>query len=247
VAVKVESAAPERFDIRRQAIVDAAVELANTESLAGVTMRAVAARLGVGTMTLYSYVPSKEELIDLMVDEANSAMLVAPPLPGYWRDALRAIALRTREAFEQHPWMFDAPPLRVHQRINFLRHVEQSLEAVASLGLDHETNAALLSAVDDYTLGHTLRSLRRKRIMRNVRVAAAHAKPAPDTARELDPAIAAALEAGELPRLKEVFGGGVQGGARSRPLMPPQADFERGLDWLLDGIEAWLPPGSRRG
>jgi AcrR family transcriptional regulator len=243
MAVKFESARPERSEIRRQAIVDAAVALANSSGLAAVTMRNVAERLGVGTMTLYSYVPSKDELIDLMVDESNRAMLVPPPLPGHWRDALRAISLRTRSAFEQHPWMLDAPPLRIHQRINFLRHVEQSLEAVAPLGLDHETNTALLSAVDDYTLGYTVRSQRRKRIARNVRAAAARGKPRPHEGWASDPVIVAALEAGELPRLLEIFGGedSAHGGAaKPRPLMPPQADFERGLDWLLDGIEAWL-------
>src|SRR5688500_18200740 len=52
------------------ALVSAAMELADGHGLAGVTMGRVAAALGVGTMTLYSYVRSKAELVDLMVDEA---------------------------------------------------------------------------------------------------------------------------------------------------------------------------------
>jgi AcrR family transcriptional regulator len=228
----------ERSDIRRQAIVDAGVALADSDGIAAVTMRQVAERLGVGTMTLYSYVANKDELVDLMLDEVSREMLVPVPLPGNWRDALRAIALRTRDAMQLHPWMFEATTRRLKQRVNFLRHVEQSLAAVASLELDGETTTAILTAVDDYTLGHAVRHRARQRIVREARAAAARGESRGGEEPSLDPAIAAAVEAGELPLVAQVFGT-ARGGA-SRPQIPPESDFERGLDWLLDGIEAWL-------
>ena len=228
----------ERSDVRRQAIVNAGVALADSDGIAAVTMRQVAERLGVGTMTLYSYVANKDELLDLMLDDVSREMLVPEPLPGHWRDALVAIAQRTRDAMDLHPWMFEATTRRLKQRINFLRHVEQSLAAVSALGIDGPTTAAILTAVDDYTLGHAVRHRARQRIVREVRAAAARGETHAAEQPSLDLAIAAALEAGELPLVEEVFGS--SGGGGPRPLMPPESDFERGLDWLLDGIEARL-------
>jgi AcrR family transcriptional regulator len=175
-------------DVRRRAIVDAAIALADSEGLVAVTMRAVAGRLGVGTMTLYSYVEAKDELLDLMLEELSGEMLLDEPVPSDWREALTAIAKRTRAVLEAHPWMFKAATREPGLGVNFLRHVEQSRAAVASLALDNEATAAILAAVDDYTLGHALRARVRRRL----------ARPQPD------------------------------------------AGFERGLEWLLDGIEAWL-------
>jgi AcrR family transcriptional regulator len=228
----------ERSDIRRQAIVEAGVALADSDGIAAVTMRQVAGRLGVGTMTLYSYVANKDELVDLMLDEVSREMLVPEPLPAHWRDALAAIALRTRDAMDLHPWMFEATTRRLKQRLNFLRHVEQSLAAVATLELDGEMTTAILTAVDDYTLGHAVRGQARQRIVREARAAAARGEAPGSEDPSLDPAIAAALAAGELPLVEEAFGRS-RGGA-PRPLLPPESDFARGLDWLLDGIAAWL-------
>ncbi|HEY1176756.1 MAG TPA: TetR/AcrR family transcriptional regulator, partial [Phytomonospora sp.] len=53
-----------------EAIVRTAIALADAEGLAALSMRKVAERLGVGTMSLYTYVPGKPELLDLMLDAA---------------------------------------------------------------------------------------------------------------------------------------------------------------------------------
>jgi AcrR family transcriptional regulator len=217
----------ERSDVRRQAIVDAAVALADSEGVAAVTMRNVAERLGVGTMTLYSYVADKHELLDLMSDEVSRSMLVPEPLPGDWREALRQIALRTRDALDRHPWIFDARSPRPRHRINTMHHVEQSLEAVAPLGVDQDTAAAVLMAVDDYTLGHAVRKHVRQRLVRD------RAATPP-----VDPAVERAFEAGELPLLETRM----RSGAGLNP--QPESSFEQGLEWLLDGIEAAVAPRS---
>jgi AcrR family transcriptional regulator len=217
----------------RQAIVEAAVELADAEGLEAVSMRRLAEKLGVGTMTPYTYVESKDELLDLMRDEVSRAMLVPEPLPAEWRAGLRAIALRTRDALEAHPWSFDARSHRPRIRINLSRHIEQSVSVIEGLGVDRETGAAVLFAVDDYVIGHCLRRRLRQRTIRAIRAAAAEAGE--DGPPRLDPDVAAAIESGELARVRRIF---ERRSGRTIAGVPPEADFERGLDWMLDGIEA---------
>jgi AcrR family transcriptional regulator len=213
----------------RQAVVEAAVALANAEGLEAVSMRRLAEELGVGTMTPYTYVASKDELLGLMRDEVARAMLVPEPLPGDWREALRQIALHTREAIEANPWMVDARPRSGPVRINLARHIEQSASVVEALGAEPQLGAAALAAVDDYVFGHCLRQRARKRKIRSRRAAAA----AGETPLPLAPEVEAAIEAGELPRFGRVF---AALGDR-RGIVPPEPDFEQGLEWLLDGIE----------
>src|ERR1044072_8816884 len=88
-------------------IVAAAVELADTDGIDGVSMRRVADRLGVGTMSLYRYVPSKAELQDLMLD---AVMADAPAV----HDAdgggggLEPFARRSLDGYRRHPWLLRA-------------------------------------------------------------------------------------------------------------------------------------------
>jgi hypothetical protein len=105
-----------------------------------------------------------------------------------------------------------------------MRHIEQSLRAVASLDVDEATKGTILMAVDDYTIGHTIRArVRKARTDRRSK------------ALELHPEVEAALAAGDLPALAGPI---AARGARPGAGLPPEADFERGLEWLLDGIEA---------
>jgi AcrR family transcriptional regulator len=232
---------PEKATARRQEIVDAAVALADAEGLEAVSMRRLAEKLGVGTMTPYSYVADKDELLDLMLDEIGRGMLLPEPLPDDWRQALRAIALSTRATIEAHPWIFRGQARRPRGRINTMRHIEQSIAAVLMLGVDRETGARVLMAVDDYVLGHCFRKRMRERMTRAMATAAGTGKPAENGERPpLDPEVEAAMEAGELPLIARGFKERRAGAFRG---VPPEGDFETGLDWLLDGIEALAERG----
>jgi AcrR family transcriptional regulator len=228
---------PEKASARRQQIVDAAVELADAEGLEAVSMRRLAEKLGVGTMTPYSYVADKDELLDLMLDEVGREMLVPEPLPDDWRAALRTIAYATRATVEAHPWIFRGQARRPRGRINTMRHIEQSIGAVQMLGADRLTGARVLMAVDDYVLGHCFRKRSRERMTRAIE---ARGEGGPGGLPPLDPEVEAAMEAGELPLIKRGFeqrrGGAFRG-------VPPEADFESGLEWMLDGIEALAKSG----
>jgi AcrR family transcriptional regulator len=143
-------------------IVGAALDVADEEGLDAVSMRRVAQELGVGAMTLYSYVESKDELIELMGDEIMAEMLV-PELPADWREALRAIGRRTRVALLHHPWVVGASGRGAARsdRIgpNAMRHFEQSVAAVSGLGLDRAGMFELISAVDDFVIGSVAREI----------------------------------------------------------------------------------------
>jgi AcrR family transcriptional regulator len=125
-------------------VVGAAIGLADTEGLGAVTMRQIAHLLGVVPMSLYTYVPGKAELLDLMLDTIYSQMprndLTARP----WRERLTAIAHENRELFDRHPWVAEIATSRPPLGPGVMAKYEHELGAFAGLGLDDvEMDAAL--------------------------------------------------------------------------------------------------------
>ncbi|WP_371581346.1 TetR/AcrR family transcriptional regulator [Streptomyces sp. NBC_01314] len=88
----------------RADIAAAAVRLADAGGLDAVSMRHVAAELGCGTMSLYNYVPRKEDLYELMVDAVGGEHELWEP-SGDWRADMRRVAHQTRDLLRRHPWM----------------------------------------------------------------------------------------------------------------------------------------------
>jgi AcrR family transcriptional regulator len=86
------------------AIMAAAIAVADTDGLAGLSMRAVAERLGVTAMALYTYVPGKDELVDLMYDGAHAGLPVRYDLGQGWRAAVTSWAADLLRCYVQHPW-----------------------------------------------------------------------------------------------------------------------------------------------
>ena len=187
-------------------------------------MRNVARRLGVGTMTLYSYVSSKDDLLDLMFDEVMRELLLPEPLPEDWREALSAISRRTREVWLRHPWISSSLGQRSEFGPNSMRHVEQSLAAVGGLGIDGPQAFVVLAAVDDYTLGH---------VMRQVGMQAGLNREGMDRdewRRAMEPYWREMIATGEFPRLAKM--------ADTDWDFLNEERFELGLAWILDGIAA---------
>ena len=86
------------------AIVTAAIAVADTDGLAGLSMRAVAERLGVTAMALYTYVPGKNELVDLMYDGAHAELPGRYDLGQGWREAVTSWASDLVRCYVRHPW-----------------------------------------------------------------------------------------------------------------------------------------------
>src|SRR5215213_8438643 len=94
-----------RLDLSIDRIVRAAVEIADADGMAALSMRRVAERLGVGTMSLYTYVPGKAELIDLMLDTVYGETAKPDTVPGGWRGRLEQVARENWELYRRHRWM----------------------------------------------------------------------------------------------------------------------------------------------
>src|SRR3954447_7204088 len=120
-----------RRALSTDAIVETGLRIADEDGIEAVSMRRIALALGVGTMSLYHHVADKEELLELMADAISGELLVPGGVLGDWREALRAIAHRTRDAFLRHPWLIDTAGRRPLVTPNQLRHIEQSVAVVA--------------------------------------------------------------------------------------------------------------------
>ena len=234
----------------RDDIAEAAVAVADADGLDAVSMRRVASELGLGTMSLYHYVRSKDELLDLMGNWIMGGQLVdEADLRRGWREGLTAIAQATRANFERHPWMGGAmsPRPSTIPGPNALRHVDQSLAAVADLGLDVRSQMEIIGVVDDYVIGFVVRSQR---------VAEHEEGVAEDTVAEwMDKVfghLRSQIESGAFPHLKRALEANRAAGGHDEDLgrmASSQERFERGLELLLDGIEAKFakPVKKRRG
>lgn len=191
--------------LNRQKIAAVALALADKEGFEAVSMRRVAQELGVGTMSLYYYVKTKDDLVAAM-DDALMGETLLPSLPNDWRRAMMAIAERTHSMFLRHPWalvsMQSASP-----GLNAMRHMEQCLEALAETSMTSGQKITLLTTVDDFVFGHALRA------------AAAAAAIDIEFAK-------AQLATGAFPRIAEVFANGRIDAKKDR--------FELTLEALLD-------------
>jgi AcrR family transcriptional regulator len=120
------------------AVVEAAIALADEAGLEAVSMRAVAERLGVSAMTLYTYVPGKSELVDLMLDALWLAM------PREAQPTMRSVADANRALYEAHPWAARVTTARPPLGPGLLAKYEHELAAFEGLGLsDVDMDAAL--------------------------------------------------------------------------------------------------------
>ena len=191
--------------LSREKIAAVALAIADSEGFSAVSMRCVAQKLNVGTMSLYYYVKTKDDLIAVMDDALMSEALL-PSVPDNWQKALMEIATRTHALFLRHPWalsaMLAAPP-----GLNAMRHMEQCLQALAKTRMNSEQKLTLLALVDDFVFGHALR------------------EAADDTKIDVEFA-QAQMATGAFPQLLKVFGN------RRTPLRSDR--FQIGLRVLLE-------------
>ncbi|HEX2133296.1 MAG TPA: TetR/AcrR family transcriptional regulator [Actinophytocola sp.] len=136
-----------------ETIVAAAVEVADAEGLDGLSMRRVADALGVGTMSLYRYVPSKAELHDLMLD---AVMGEDPPLDlvtGGWRAGLERLARASLDGYVRHPWLLRASLTRGAMGPNQTATLDAVLGALDGIGLTGGERMAVVELVVGYVRG----------------------------------------------------------------------------------------------
>lgn len=146
---QVRRSAGRRPSLDVDGLVRAGIQLADERGLEAASMGGVAKALGVGTMTLYTYVPSKEELLDLMVDEVLAErQLPGPgePRPVDWREQVEVYSEQTRAMFQRHPWLARVSTVRPPVGPGMLAGREYLLSTLLSLNLSpRDTNTAALA------------------------------------------------------------------------------------------------------
>jgi AcrR family transcriptional regulator len=208
-------------------VVRAATELADSESLAAVTMRRVAQVLGVAPMTLYTYLPGKAELLDLMLDAAYAQMPRTDTMGHPWRHRLTAVAAENRALFEAHPWAATVSTIRPPLGPGQMAKYEHELSALEGLGLDDvEMDAALthlLSFVQVCARNATAaRIAQQNSAMDDEQWWAANA-----------PLLARVLDADAYPIAARV---GTAAGAAHGSAYSPEHAYQFGLHRVLDGL-----------
>lgn len=220
-------------------IVTTAVALADAEGVGALSMRRVASELGVGAMSLYTYVPGKGELLDLMVDAVlgelageaagpADAAHAAEDVGASWRDRLEAVARANWVLYERHPWLLQVaasgrPPLGPHVMAKY----EHELRAVDGIGLDEVQMDDVITLVNGFVAG-TARGV----------VEQAQARAVTGTTEDewwaaTEPFVARVFDPERYPTVARV---GPVAGEANQAAYDPRRAFEFGLARLLDGV-----------
>ncbi|SBT47403.1 TetR/AcrR family transcriptional regulator [Micromonospora auratinigra] len=218
-------------------VVTAAIGLADAEGLDAVTMRRVGQALGVAPMTLYSYVPGKAELLDLMVDALYAGM-PRPDRSGQpWRRRVSAVARDNRDLYTAHPWAAEVATGRPPLGPGLMAKYEYELRAFDDTGLDDVTRDASLTHLLDFVRAAArsaaeVRAARRDSAQSEEQWWAANG-----------PLLAEVLDERRYPTAVRV---GSAAGAAHQAAYDPDHAYEFGLERVLDGL-AVLIDAARAG
>ncbi|WP_406197003.1 TetR/AcrR family transcriptional regulator C-terminal domain-containing protein [Kitasatospora sp. NBC_01560] len=221
---------PSRALLSREIIAGAALDVVDAHGSDGLTMRAVAERLGVKAASLYNHVSGKDELIDGLAELVNAEIDLSPLAPAGpdWRSGVARYARGYRAAFLRHPHTI---ALLARRRVGAERQLlgyDTLLAALGRAGLAPADAAEAAAALDYLVLGSALETF-----------AAGFTSPSDDY-RPRYPALAGALVASAE---RGTSGPGAPG--------LDERGFELALGLLLDGLAARLagsaePPEAAR-
>lgn len=215
-----------REPVTPERAVAAAVRLADTEGIAGLSMRRLARELGVEAMSLYYHVASKDDILDGMVDLVFSEIIL-PPASGEWKAAMRDRAQSARNVYQRHPWSISM--MRATPGAATLRHHDATIKCLRAAGFGMPMAAHTMSLLDSYVQGFALQE----------------ASLPSDESGDMTEATESILAQQEMmtdayPHLAEM--------AATLILQPGYAygnEFAFGIEVILDGIEAAARAQSR--
>lgn len=218
-----------------QQVVAAAVAMADAEGLQAVSVRRIAQELGVSPMSVYTYVPSKAELVGLMFDRVLGERAdegLEGPEGHDWREALTLIACERWRLTERHPWMLDLALHRPPLGPNLVARHEAALRILDATGLDDLSKALVLDVLHGFLTGALLEA-REAREMERVSGLTDEqwfAMAGPALTPQLDPArFSLTLRLGEAWRATD-----------KGQVADPFWRFRSGLGIVLDGIDALI-------
>jgi len=216
-------------------IVAAAIELVDAEGLAALSMRRVGERFGKTGMSLYTYVPGKAELLDLMLDTALGELRNDYPLDAGWRPALEAAARDLWELYRRHPWMLRVSVSRLLLGPHELDAREAQLRLLDGLGLTGTEMTRTINLIVGYVRGAAS-------ALADAMAAEQHTGMSDDDWWYARTALLAELLTADrfplLVRLTQATAGAEArpDGSMSYSVREAQESFEFGLQQLLDGI-----------
>ncbi|ANJ28943.1 TetR/AcrR family transcriptional regulator [Agromyces aureus] len=221
-------------------IVEVAIEIADAEGLAAVSMSRVATTLGFTTMSLYRYVTSKDDLILLMQEAASELPVPDASLERGWRDGITAWVLGIRAGYEAHPWLVDIPVSGAPITPNALMIVDWFLREVRDLPLSDGEKMSSLLMFTSYARATSAQD-------RDIARAAAATDQAEVTGERYLSTLTEFVTPERFPYLAPLFlgGGYVEESAADGPSAPNTADdFVFGLQRMLDGIQTYVEQHS---
>jgi AcrR family transcriptional regulator len=236
-------AQPPRRDrgLSRAEIIRTAIAVADADGPDAISMRRIARELGAGVMSLYWYVGSKDELLDLMLDSIEAEIEV-PESSGDWRADLSAFAHQSRAALSQHQWAMDFIGSRPPSGPNDVRNLERLLGLFDGTGVDDfRVIMGIFMTVATFVMGAVMRESQEIRFHR-----AQERAEAAMTAEELQAEherFRKWFEAsGRYPRIAKLMEQDID------PDDPDTRDerFEFSLDCVLDGVAAQLSASQGR-
>ncbi|MGB7979697.1 MAG: TetR/AcrR family transcriptional regulator [Candidatus Nanopelagicales bacterium] len=208
-------------------VLDGAMALADEVGVHALTIRRLAEALDTKPMTIYHHLPSKDAILDGMVDRVF-AQIDRPPTDLDWKPAIRHRCASAREALSRHPWAVPLMESRTHPGPETLGHHDAVLGCLRQGGLSLEMTAHAYALLDSYIYGFALQESNLP------------ATGGPDMAN-LARTLIEPLPHGAYPHLTELTTHHVL-----QPGYDFRAEFEFGLDLILDALEAMILQLDRR-
>jgi AcrR family transcriptional regulator len=212
--------AVKRAPLTREKVLQAGLKLADAEGVDGLSMRKLAKAVGVEAMSLYNHVANKEDLIDGLLDLVFAE--IEAPQPGVeWRTALRRRATTTREALRRHPWANGLMEGRANPGPASQALHEAVLRCLREAGFSVEHTARAYSLQDSFIYGFALQEQ------------SLPAFDSPEVGAQVAERVLRRFDHAALPYTAEMVGTHVAAGGYNLT-----AEFEFGLELILDGLEA---------
>jgi AcrR family transcriptional regulator len=213
-----------RPPLNRERVLHAAVALADAQGIDSLTMRRLGEALSVEAMSLYKHVANKSELLDGMTD-AVFGEIALPEIGSEWRTAMRDRAVSARAALNRHPWAIALVSSRTAPGPATLHHHDTVIGTLRAAGFSLALAAHAFSAIDSYVYGFALQE---------ATLPFDTAQEAADVGQQMFDR----LTAERYPHLTEFAAGHVL-----QPGYEYGAEFEYGLDLILDGLQRDLRTG----
>jgi AcrR family transcriptional regulator len=205
--------------VNRTDVVAAAVALADEIGIDRMTMRRLGEALGIEAMSLYNHVANKDDLLDGMIDAVFSEIELPDPNT-HWRSAIRARSVSVRTVLARHRWAIGLMESRATPGAATLRHHDAVIGCLRAAGFSVQLTARAFSVIDSYVYGFVLQE-------RGMPFDS-------DNAAEIAHEMLARFPVDQFPHLAEFAAEHV------RPGYDYGAEFELGLDLVLDGVAAML-------